>query len=49
MIGPLEFVIILLIVVLLLGSGKLPGLLGDLGKGIASFKRGLKDKDPPTS
>ncbi len=39
--------LIVLVVVLLLfgGSGKISTLMGDLAKGIKSFKKGLKDED----
>ncbi len=37
-------VIILIIAVLVFGrNGKISGIMGDLGKGITSFKKGLKD------
>lgn len=39
--------IIVLIVVLVLfgGKGKISGLMGDFGKGLRSFKKGMKDDD----
>ena len=43
--GPLELTIILLIVILLFGPGRLGRVAGELGKGIQSFRRGLKDTD----
>ncbi len=49
----LTHVILLLIVVLVIfGVGKLPQVMGDLGKGIRNFKSGLngekpEDKEPP--
>ncbi len=42
--GPVELIIILLIVVLLLGPGRIAKSAGDLGKGIREFRRGLKDE-----
>ncbi len=39
----MHWVLVLLVVVLLFGSGKLPTALGDLAKGIKGFKAGLKD------
>ncbi len=41
--------LIVLVVVLVLfgGRGKLSALMGDAGKGIRSFKKGLKDGDEP--
>lgn len=43
-IGIWQVVLVLLIVLLLFGAGKLPKVLGDLGKGIKSFKSGLADE-----
>jgi sec-independent protein translocase protein TatA len=37
-------VVVLLIVLLVFGAGKLPSTLGDLAKGIKSFKAGLKEE-----
>ena len=41
--GAPELIIILLIVVLLFGPGRLGKVAGELGKGIRSFRDGLKD------
>jgi sec-independent protein translocase protein TatA len=41
--GPLELTIILAIVVLLFGPGRLGKVAGELGKGIRSFRQGIKD------
>jgi sec-independent protein translocase protein TatA len=44
-----HILIVLLIVLVLFGAGKIPQIMGDLGKGIKSFKAGLDDsskKDP---
>lgn len=40
-----EVVLILLIAVLVLGSGKLPRVLGDLGRGLRALTSGLKRGD----
>jgi len=40
-----HWIIVLLIVLLLFGAGKLPKVMGDLAKGIKNFKAGLKDGD----
>lgn len=37
--------VILVVVVLFGGRGKLSGLMGDAAKGIRAFKDGLKDED----
>ena len=41
--GPAEWGIILLIVLLLFGGKKIPGLMKGLGKGIKEFKDAKKD------
>ncbi|WP_114394120.1 twin-arginine translocase TatA/TatE family subunit [Oleisolibacter albus] len=49
-IGIWQAVIILLIVVLLFGAGKLPQVMGDVAKGVRSFKKelgGSADELPP--
>jgi sec-independent protein translocase protein TatA len=38
-----HWLIILLVVVLLFGSGKIKSLFGEFGKGITAFKKGLKE------
>src|SRR3546814_12730133 len=43
-----HWLIVLLIVLLLFGAGKLPRVMGDLAKGIKNFKSGLKDEDDET-
>lgn len=43
--GFTEIVLILVVVLILFGAGKLPQVMGDLGKGLKSFKQGLKDED----
>jgi sec-independent protein translocase protein TatA len=42
-IGVTELVIILVIVLVLFGGGRVSGLMGELGSGIASFRKGLRD------
>jgi len=44
-IGTTELIIILVIVVLLFGIGRISKVAGELGKGIRSFKDGLKGED----
>ncbi len=40
-----ELLLILVIVFVLFGAGKLPQVMGDIGKGIKSLKKGLKEDD----
>lgn len=41
--GPLEIIIIAAVVLVLFGRGKISNLMGEVGKGITAFKRGVKD------
>jgi len=43
--SPLQLIIVLVIVLLLFGRNKIPQLMGDVAKGIKSFKRGMKDEE----
>ena len=45
--GISHWIIILLIVLVLFGAGRVSGLMGELGKGIKSFKEGLGEGDKP--
>jgi sec-independent protein translocase protein TatA len=47
--GGMELFVILLIVLILFGGKKLPELMGGIGKGIKSFKKGINDPDPPVA
>lgn len=40
-----QLLVILLIVLVLFGRGKLPALAEDLGKSIKAFKKGVEDAD----
>lgn len=44
-IGIWQVVLILLIVLILFGAGKLPKVMGDVAKGVKNFKSGLKDEE----
>jgi sec-independent protein translocase protein TatA len=49
--GPTELIILLVIVLLLFGPGRIGKIAGELGKGIKSFREGLggsKDDDQST-
>ena len=43
--GGMEWVIILLIVILLFGPGRIGKISGELGRSIKSFREGLSGKD----
>lgn len=44
-IGIGELLLILVIVFVLFGAGKLPQVMNDIGKGIKGLKKGLKEED----
>ena len=43
-IGPVELMIVLLIVVLIFGPGRLVQLGKELGRGLHEFRKGIEDK-----
>jgi sec-independent protein translocase protein TatA len=50
--GPLELVLILVIIFIIFGAGKLPQIVGSVGKSIRSFREGqagdLEDEEAAT-
>ncbi len=44
-----HWIILLLIVVLLFGRGKISDIMGDVAKGIKSFKKGMADDEEVAS
>lgn len=48
-IGIWQLLIIAVIVILLFGRGKISDLMGDVAKGIKSFKKGMADDEPATA
>ncbi len=45
--GIWQILLIVLLVLLLFGAGKLPAVMGDLAKGVKNFKKGLDEDDTP--
>ena len=45
--GPslMHILVVVLLVLVLFGSGRVPAIMENLAKGINSFKKGLKDED----
>ncbi|WP_279481465.1 twin-arginine translocase TatA/TatE family subunit [Aureimonas sp. SK2] len=43
-----HWLIVLAVVLLLFGRGKIPELMGDVAKGIKNFKKGMADDDAAT-
>ncbi len=43
--SPVHWLIVIGVIVLLFGSGKISGLMGDVAKGIKSFKKNMAEDD----
>jgi len=43
--GPLQILIVVLLLLVVFGASRLPNIAENLAKGIKSFKSGLKDDD----
>jgi sec-independent protein translocase protein TatA len=44
-----HWIIVLIVVLLLFGRGRVSEIMGDFGKGIKSFKQGLSDEEKAAS
>jgi len=42
-----HWLVVLAIVLLIFGAGRLPSVMGDLAKGVKNFKAGLKEGEQP--
>lgn len=42
----MHWLVVLVVVLLLFGAGRVPGIAENLAKGIRSFKKGLRDEEP---
>ena len=48
-VGPTELIILLVIVLLIFGPGRIAKIAGELGKGIRSFKEGVNSENEAES
>lgn len=48
-IGPIQLLIIAVVILVLFGRGKISEMMGDFGKGVKSFRKGLNDEDSSSS
>ena len=46
--GPTELIIILVIVIVLFGVGRIGKITGELGQGVREFRKGLSSEEKPT-
>jgi sec-independent protein translocase protein TatA len=47
--NPWQLGLVLLVVILLFGKGKVSDLMGDVAKGIKAFKKGMSEEEAPAS
>tara|TARA_B110001454_G_scaffold165176_1_gene154902 strand:+ start:566 stop:808 length:243 start_codon:yes stop_codon:yes gene_type:complete len=45
----MHWVLVVLVIVLLFGGGRISGLMGDVAKGIKAFKKGMADDEDTAS
>ena len=45
--GPTELIVVLVIILVVFGAGKLPDIASGLGKGLRDFKKVMEDPDAP--
>ena len=43
MIGPFQLILVAIVVLVLFGRVKVAGLMGEVGKGISAFKKGISE------
>jgi sec-independent protein translocase protein TatA len=43
--GPGEIILLVLVILIVFGAGRLPQIGGSLGKGLKNFRKGLKGKE----
>jgi sec-independent protein translocase protein TatA len=48
-IGIWQILIVAVVVLIFFGRGRISEMMGDFGKGVNSFKKGLNDEDTPAS
>ena len=44
-IGPFQILIIAVVILILFGRGRISEMMGDFGKGVKSFRKGLNEED----
>ncbi len=47
--GPWQLIIIALVILVLFGRGRISEMMGDFGKGIKSFKKGMNEEESSSS
>ncbi len=44
--GPFQILLVIVLILVVFGASRVPGIAENLAKGIKSFKKGLKDEEP---
>ncbi len=47
-IGPFQLIIIAVVILILFGRGRISEMMGDFGKGVKSFRKGMADEEQPS-
>ncbi len=47
-IGPFQLIIIAVVILILFGRGRISEMMGDFGKGVKSFRKGMSDEEQST-
>jgi sec-independent protein translocase protein TatA len=45
--GPVHFIVLAIVAILLLGGGRFSNMMGDVAKGVKNFKKGMSEDDDP--
>ena len=45
--GPMHWLIVAIVAILLLGGGRFSNMMGDVAKGVKNFKKGMSEEDEP--
>jgi sec-independent protein translocase protein TatA len=43
--GPIHWIVVAIVILILFGGGKLSQTMGDFGKGVREFRKGMKEED----
>ncbi|MEZ0244160.1 MAG: Sec-independent protein translocase TatA [Sphingomonas sp.] len=43
--GPVHFIVLAVVAILLLGGGRFSNMMGDVAKGVKNFKKGMAEDD----
>ena len=44
-----HLLIVLMVILVVFGAGRLPSVMGDMAKGVKAFKKGMADEEPPVA